>query len=931
MSATGAPERKRLMVMGEAWVSTTLSAHRALRRLPAPTDPPLDRAALLEVCGQVMASVALDLLEKGGLANPTDAGKILWCRTERGDQFLKEIEREWKLLAQQTDTWLREQGIEDPELGPVRESLLGAIERAFSSGRIEVAGLASLPELVRYLASHLGDSPRASRNQELLRAAADALDRGEVCPLGSIVCRNALEVVFQDFYESKPPESVGGRACNILLDTNMFMRLMCPTSREYADLVHTLTVLPERWEVSLYVAEFTLAEARQVLKAGESHINAMMSALRGHENAPGAHVSVGANPFVLQYIHDFAGHIPYRLYADREYLHILSALGPRRSPDCDCGPEVSDRLPSSMTHRELPQTITLIRPREGLQSGFLTPPASPHHEVTQWPDFEGAFQFMRQTGKSKAASNHDALLLTLAAELQQSSPDAHWIIWTSDCALIQFERNILRLATKANRLVRDSRMMRALWPCPPGPEEIRDEVMESLASWAVATDRAEERLGAAQALRTAEWGTYSEAMDLIARALGDPYGVLSIMREDAIEHELEGLPAEQEQTPAVRPRDETTAAAEARGEVPKPGWPTAVDATSSPSPRSLPDSNARLNQLALLSGEGRYLELSGDLSAYIAAHGPLPLTVGDRVQLCQGSELRSRYTEFQIGVHSVAHMDLPWAISDVPTGCPVPDLRKSADSADGKALQHRLLRPQERPAVVVDLRYKATALYGMVEEMSAGSGEWVLSRHGRANIGKVLRSLWVSAPELQQRVFASLGTYSLTDSWVVLHTGWPELFGPVWPDVSTPGFECWHAWTLHPYIDDRSAEWLANLGVHGVAIDAAMVDCPAYMLPRSVGIAGDLAPARMFLRQNENSDERDPKLPAYQPGHMRLLLAGHVMLESITIPSALLAEEVPSYEKEGVLVTRLFTAGLGMPQMTDAALVKAFLRLPSVD
>ncbi len=195
----------------------------------------------------------------------------------------------------------------------------------------------------------------------------------------------------------------------------------------------------------------------------------------------------------------------------------------------------------------------------------------------------------------------------------------------------------------------------------------------------------------------------------------------------------------------------------------------------------------------------------------------------------------------------------------------------------------------------------------------------------------MLRDLWISKEILQSRLLTDDGMTCLQGRWLVLHTGWPELFRPVWPDVSAPGFECWHAWTLHPYVDDECAAWLVSEGIQGIITDAAMIDCPAYELPTHLSVIGNLQPAQQFLEDSRAGDKGRPRLPLYEPTHTRLFMACRAMIESARISSDLLETTVPEYRERGVCERLVFTMGLGMHQMRDSALAKVLVRVSDVD
>lgn len=633
-------------------------------------------------------------------------------------------------------------------------------------------------------------------------------------------------------------------------------------------------------------------------------------------------------PFVRQYAAQYAGQIPYAIYADQEYLWLwhLLARGPR-ALGSEEGLGRSFRLPGNEVPRLFAFGVGLLETRGDFEPD-LSGLSTEGYERATWPTFSQTLRWMSRT-KPNAIARHDAILCQLAILRRQQDKQAHWVVWTNDTRLLEYEGTELKLARPGKRIFRSPRMMQALWLDRPNPSDVLTEAMQELTdltAWSAGGNDMLERTTAAMELfyATGQSGLAREKyVDLLQRASGDPYGALRALAIGEIEEAAE----EGSEPPRPLPSPWRTEPPTTLPKLPV-GSPDATEYQPFPAHRALPDAEKRVVDLVLLEGPGRFLELSGDWSTYVAAHGPLPATFGLRTPVAGGDTPLLSYPEFEVSVHSVAHFDLCWAIVPDAEELRDYDSRPDPNSVEAKALHHRIIRPQELPAVVIDLRYKAAALFGRIEEISEGHGDWVLSAEGSRNIKQVLRDLWIRKDELQQRLCSSGDPVSLRHRWLVLHTGWPELFRPrAWPDISNRGYECWHTWNLHPYIDLECARWLVEQDIYGLATDTAMIDCPAYLLQMVPGIFGDVLAAQELIGRSGAGEFPGPELPAYQPAHAALLLSQRPMLESISIPSAPLEEAAAEYRARGEFETTLFTMGLGMPQMVDGALAKVFLRL----
>jgi len=897
----GKNDWSRFAIDCEHWVITTATAHRVLEKLVA-EGAPVCRRRLVDEYDEPNVGVALNLLEKGNWVKKTPASAdvdelmMSWNATEDGKRYLETIKKESERINTLSSRWLLRCRVREKDVDRVAGELREVARRI-------AANLPAQPLCARdLLLLHADRRDTKEGIRALLRSAAKEIDAKKQCPLVSILCREVLDKVSQEFYESMPPPDAARVPLSIFLDTNVLTRLLCPDVHRFGGIVDTLNSISRRRAVTLYVTQYTLAETRRLLLGGEWSVQALMSTHQRRKDREQVQADAMGNPFVLQYVRQFGGQLPYSSYADRHYRYILDCLGTRR------------RLP------ELAHEVQLVR-RDRETDLDLSGLSTTDYPLKEWPTHDETFGWLRDT-KSTIVAEHDTALLHAAIWHRQSDPNSHWVIWTTDGSLIQFEREKLQLRNREKRLVRNTRMMDALWATPSELENIQDDVLRTLTTltaWAASTDESLARIDSGLALLRGQAWT----VEVLREAFGDPYGaLLAAFGQDEIGH-MAASPVAARAAVAEPPRSEMGVPLTAKA---PPGWPERPESPF-PSPAPVPRKESGRYVLVMPSGGGDYIDLSADLATYSATHGPMPTTIGSQTVI--GTEFGSqmRYPEIQLGVHTGAHFDLPWALAKVPQGLRRKDKRPGQSAQAGKVLHHSMLSPQEHTAVVVDMRCKARALHGMIEEVPKGSREWALSVEGMRNLKKVLKELWISKEDIQARIYTENGMLSLRDRWLVLHTGWTELFRPVWPDVSAAGFECWFAWTLHPYIDEQCAEWLMEQRIYGVATDTAMIDCPAYELPHLLSIAGPLAAASEFLRECQKGNNRGPVLPEHEPAHVRLLLACRPMLESLIIPSDLLENAVPQYNERGVYAGLLFTIGLGMHQMTDGALAKVFLRV----
>lgn len=909
----------RLRVLGEHWVNTTIAAHRILERLPSYGKPGVSEGQLQTDFGQALTRMALSLLRQGEWATCTPPQQ-LWSRTVLGDEHLHEITRDWAGISQALDNWLLGHGVSAENLTPVREHLTDVVRRGL---RREIAVAKNAAQLLTSLFRST-DTTMLGEYEHLLSDAATEFLDGKENPVVSIVCHEALGRITEEFWESlgKLDRS---EPLHVILDTNVLVRLLCESSPEHTLFYSVLEELVSDRPTTVHVFTISIRELRGIVRAGEAYLEAAASwpgsAARLSSKQGETYSSFTDNPFVVEYLSSVDCGMPYTCFADRAFRRICATLAEGARTQIDAK---SANIPiGRIGHVTLPCKV-IVHSGPWPEEGSQVPNTSPYHAMESWPTYAGALRWLLRRKDSAEQAQHDAQLYAEVSRHRRSDGRGHWIVWTIDGWLFEFERCVLKLSQADGRIYRSTRMIQGLLARPPSLSSVQEEALRQLLSWASTRSSLTDRLAAALDLSQGVGrDSYEQGRELLLRAYGDPYGVLGIMQDQEL---VEAVDTEEPEDTAGE--DEQQAAESVSCRRACCGWPKDLERSEPWEGVCQAVPKRHVTELTLHGGPGRYVELSVDWGDYVASHGPLPLTIGRRESVGEGTA--GIYPEIQLSVHSVSHFDLPWAVVRPPSELGVPDLRDTRGSARAMLTQHRLTRSQEREAVIVDLRYKSEALAGMLCEAPAGSGEWVVRPDKRSQIQTILQRLWISRDDLEMRLATRTGHVSLSNRWLLLHTGWPELFRPAWPDLSNPGFECWHAWSLHPYLDQVCVEWLLEQGIYGLATDTSMVDCPAYVLPRSAELLSDLSDAVNFLKQARSVSRGMPHLPTHQPVHTRILLHNKPMLESLYVDSAVITTECQIYARSGRMIVPLFTAGLGMPYMDDGALAKVFLRLKHV-
>ncbi|MFP4057328.1 MAG: cyclase family protein [Candidatus Brocadiia bacterium] len=307
----------------------------------------------------------------------------------------------------------------------------------------------------------------------------------------------------------------------------------------------------------------------------------------------------------------------------------------------------------------------------------------------------------------------------------------------------------------------------------------------------------------------------------------------------------------------------------------------------------------------------RAIDFTVDWADSFAHHGTMLTHTETSVYPPRGVGTRRRelWDSFRVHLcpHSVTHMDLPWALDGVE---PAYGTREAQELR-----MERYTCTQAFDAVVLDLRAKQDVL-------AAALGEPLLEETRPLEplpvdrLHELICDLLITPGDIESALEgadeAGQERGILEGRFVVFHTGWRERFATGWHDLGNPGWELFHPYLVHPFLDAGTAQWLIKAQVAGVGIDGSNLECPLYYAdPLIVPRYEELQ--RNYWRRTVHGDE------LAEPAHSRLLNAHLLLVESLGIEGKALDEH---YGGRRFALGRLWSFPLHIRNLRDACITR---------
>ena len=272
---------------------------------------------------------------------------------------------------------------------------------------------------------------------------------------------------------------------------------------------------------------------------------------------------------------------------------------------------------------------------------------------------------------------------------------------------------------------------------------------------------------------------------------------------------------------------------------------------------------------------------------------------------------------WHISPHTITHMDLPWALDELPLHVHQKDERVHRHTKKAQDYLAALASPQLMRAVFV----KFTDLGGLVQKRLGDTNTNIenLFKLSGTELADLVMALRINPKTLLvERIPNSI---DLKDTLLILHTGWAQRFIEKKEELCSSFWQAGHPWLLHPWLDEEAVLGLIHQGIKGIAIDAPMSDCPLYIAKYSPQKRSNLAEAVKIVTERGKSQGFD--LEKKQPVHIETLSRFKILVESLDIPHFV---ENWYPHKQQCFETKILLTSLNYYLLPDALPVKILVK-----
>jgi len=283
-----------------------------------------------------------------------------------------------------------------------------------------------------------------------------------------------------------------------------------------------------------------------------------------------------------------------------------------------------------------------------------------------------------------------------------------------------------------------------------------------------------------------------------------------------------------------------------------------------------------------------------------------------------------RLPKWELPIHAVTHVDLPWALLESEINQPA-NFPRSTDVL-AHALRNLMLRPRIMETIVLDYRDKQNVIKPYIENECEGT--IYLRNLDGPTLKNVIKELAIDSESIQERL-KEIGESAegMGNKCVVIHTGWIANFMPGGEDLAGIGKEMSVAVLVHPWLTADAAALLREVNVASLAIDCHMADNPGYL---AAGTDRDeVGSALQDMRSESETEDGFTFLLRHQPVHTRLLARGVLLFELLNIPESPVGGWYRNAKR--AFKTYLYVAFLYHAQLMDGAICKMLMRKPQYD
>jgi kynurenine formamidase len=187
-------------------------------------------------------------------------------------------------------------------------------------------------------------------------------------------------------------------------------------------------------------------------------------------------------------------------------------------------------------------------------------------------------------------------------------------------------------------------------------------------------------------------------------------------------------------------------------------------------------------------------------------------------------------------------------------------------------------------------------------------------------VGQAVRELAIQREDIEDAMGHEMAF--IEGKVLILNTGWAARFLTTHEDLADRQNELCHAWLVHPWLSQKTAEAIADSGAIGVAIDAPMVDCPLYV---SHGDLAQKVQDSVFSIEYDRDESGTGIMmePNDQPMHSRGLPRGMLLFEHLMIRQA---DADRLYDDRSVCMPEMLAFYYRLDGVLDGALCKLLLR-----
>jgi len=299
-----------------------------------------------------------------------------------------------------------------------------------------------------------------------------------------------------------------------------------------------------------------------------------------------------------------------------------------------------------------------------------------------------------------------------------------------------------------------------------------------------------------------------------------------------------------------------------------------------------------------------------------------------------------------INLHSSTHIDLPWSFNydvyetelnkkNIKLPIDFPPTFKN-DYVNAVKLKKKLLKPKINvPCIIIDVSYKQKiiedALFKIPAEKYRDSDytgsyyqQFLNPLMEYEDFQKILHDICITKEELKSVLE---GIKKPENTFLIFKTGW-DIFAPDIRDLNHPMWECWHAFLIHPYLDENSIKYITDNNYLGIGCDTFSLECPLYYVDEHNALPyAQIAKKRLMEYGLKFNNITLPNF--YKPMHLYMFSKGGLIIENLDIPKSdkdlikFLKEDKNKISFETNTVT-IFPFDLG-DVVNDAALVNISL------